>query len=174
MLVIGNGGAGKSTFSKRLSSVLQLPLVHLDRYYWHPGWSPTPKEEWLRTVERLLAAEQWVMDGNYGGTMRKRMAVADAIIYLDVGRIICILGVLRRRILGKRADEIPGCKERLDLEFLNWIWNYPKKNRPIIIQLLDEFRPLKSVYVLKSRSAMELFIKQMEDRTMVLISSLNR
>ena len=139
-----------------------LPLVHLDGYYWRPGWNPTPKEQWVQTVEHLLEGEHWVIDGNYGGTMRKRMVAADAIIYLDASRMLCILGVLKRRIFGNRADEIPGCKERVDLEFLQWIWNYPKKNRPTIMRLLEEFRATKEVHVLKGRNAVELFIKDIE------------
>ena len=165
VLVIGNGGSGKSTFSKRLSARLGLPLVHLDGHYWRPGWSATPKEEWLLTVERLVGAERWVMDGNYGGTMRRRMEAADTIIYLDVSRVTCILGVLKRRIFGKRADEIPGCRERLDLEFLKWIWNYPRKNRPTILRLLEEFRSSKRVIVLRSRNSVHLFSSQLESDT---------
>jgi adenylate kinase family enzyme len=41
VLVIGSGGAGKSTFARRLAQWASLPLIHLDAIYWHPGWIET-------------------------------------------------------------------------------------------------------------------------------------
>ena len=61
--MIGSGGAGKSTAARRLAAATGLPLVHLDREYWHPGWRPTPPEDWRLRVSELIAAEHWVLDG---------------------------------------------------------------------------------------------------------------
>ena len=52
ILVIGSGGSGKSTFSRRLGEKLGLPVVHLDQLYWRPGWVETPKVEWVEIVRR--------------------------------------------------------------------------------------------------------------------------
>ena len=41
-LVIGSGGAGKSTLARELGARAGLPVVHLDRLYWRPGWTKTP------------------------------------------------------------------------------------------------------------------------------------
>ncbi|CAN5425511.1 hypothetical protein BH10ACI2_BH10ACI2_22620 [soil metagenome] len=50
VIVIGSGGAGKSTFSRLLGAKLGLPVVHLDQLYWRPDWVKTPAEEWETTV----------------------------------------------------------------------------------------------------------------------------
>ena len=50
ILVIGSGGAGKSTFARRLSEILGIDVVHLDALYWKPGWVEPSKEEWAETV----------------------------------------------------------------------------------------------------------------------------
>jgi adenylate kinase family enzyme len=55
IVVIGASGAGKSTFAKRLGTALYLEVIHLDAYYWNPGWTQTPREEW-RGVVILRAA----------------------------------------------------------------------------------------------------------------------
>ena len=34
ILVIGSGGAGKSTFAKRLGEILELKVIHLDSLFW--------------------------------------------------------------------------------------------------------------------------------------------
>ena len=46
ILVIGSPGAGKSTLARRLAERLDLPLIHLDREYFGPGWTMPSKEEW--------------------------------------------------------------------------------------------------------------------------------
>jgi adenylate kinase family enzyme len=46
VLVIGSGGAGKSTFSRRLGERTGLEVIHLDVEHWRPGWVEPPKEEW--------------------------------------------------------------------------------------------------------------------------------
>ena len=38
VLVIGSGGAGKSTFARHLGTLLNIDVIHLDALYWHPGW----------------------------------------------------------------------------------------------------------------------------------------
>src|SRR3954454_9258425 len=122
VLVIGCGGAGKSTFARELGARLGLPVVHLDRLYWKPGWVPTPADEWEMVVREALAGERWVMDGNYGGTLAIRIQVADTAILLDVPRRPCVRRVVWRslRNYGRSRDDLgPGCREKLpDPEFL--------------------------------------------------------
>jgi adenylate kinase family enzyme len=80
-MVIGCSGSGKSSFSRKLSIKLKLPLIHLDQKYWKPGWVEPEKAEWKRKMEKLVEKEKWVLDGNYGGTMNIRIERADAIVF---------------------------------------------------------------------------------------------
>ena len=54
VVVIGSGGAGKSTFSRKLGEATGLEVIHLDGIYWRPNWEKTPKDEWERTVRELI------------------------------------------------------------------------------------------------------------------------
>lgn len=36
-MIIGSGGAGKSTLARQLGTVLGLPVIHLDAIHWQPG-----------------------------------------------------------------------------------------------------------------------------------------
>ncbi|MDA3838001.1 MAG: hypothetical protein PF574_03355 [Candidatus Delongbacteria bacterium] len=47
ILIIGSGGAGKSTFSKQLSKILGIPIIHLDVHFWLPGWEMTESNKWI-------------------------------------------------------------------------------------------------------------------------------
>jgi adenylate kinase family enzyme len=130
ILIIGSGGSGKSTLSQELSKVMDLPIIHLDRFYWKPKWVPTPNEEWDHFVEEAANEEQWIMDGNYSRTLDLRLKRADAIIFLDMPTILCIYPIIKRRIKyhGKtRSDLNQECPEKLDWAFFIWVWNYKRE-----------------------------------------------
>ena len=141
ILVIGQGGAGKSTFATRLGQILGLKVVHLDSIYWRAGWIETPKDEWHTTVENLLEGDNWIIDGNYSGTLKQRLAAADAVIFLDLPRRICVWRVIRRAVQYRsktRPDMAEGCPERLNMKFLLWIWNYRRRSRPHVLELVGK------------------------------------
>jgi adenylate kinase family enzyme len=164
VLVIGSGGAGKSVFSARLAERTGLPLIHLDANYWKAGWVPTPKDEWARTVDGLLARDRWVMDGNYGGTMERRLAACDTVVFLDLPRTLCLRRAVMRRIRfhrRARPDMTPGCNERLTWQFVRWIWTYPRERRPGIVQRLAALRPDQRAVVLRSPAEVERFLQSL-------------
>ena len=162
VLIVGSGGAGKSTLAGQLAKRMGLPLIHLDSLYWQPGWIEPPPEEWTEIVEQLLEGEQWIMDGNYGATMEKRLAACDTVIFLDVPRAICLSRVIRRRIRfhnRARPDMPQGCPERLTWEFIRWIWDYPAARRPKILQRLKAIRPDQRAIVLRSSMQVREFLQ---------------
>ena len=127
VLVIGISGAGKSTFSRALAARTGLPLIHLDQHFHQPGWTMPPRAVWRATVADLTQREAWVMDGNYGSTFDLRMPRADTLIWFEHPRLRCIRRALSRVIVYRgqvRPDMAPGCPERLDLEFIRYIWNF--------------------------------------------------
>jgi adenylate kinase family enzyme len=163
ILVIGSGGAGKSTVARELAAILDLPLIHLDAEYWRPGWTKPPAEWWTIRVDALVARPKWVMDGNYGGTLDRRLGRSDAVILLDLPRTVCLWRVLKRwiRYVGRtRPDVAPGSPERLTWEFVKWIWNYPSKSLPGILQRLDRTGPDQRVVILSSTRQVKDFLAE--------------
>jgi adenylate kinase family enzyme len=152
ILVIGCAGAGKSTFAKELGQKLNIEVIHLDSLFWNMGWVPTPKEEWRKRVNQLSQKEQWIMDGNYGSTLEIRLQYADTVIFFDLPRMQCLWGAVKRRFMyaGKtRPDMGAGCAEKIDVEFLKWIWDFNKNDRPHILELLNEYKG--QVFIIKRR-----------------------
>ena len=161
VLVIGSGGAGKSTFARRLGEALGLEVIHLDKLHWHAGWVETPKPVWRERVEELVRRDAWVMDGNYSGTLDVRLAACDTVIFLDVPRVVCVWRVLKRVATyrdGVRPDMAEGCHEKFDLKFLHWVWGYPERTRPKVLKLLAEHARDKRVVRLRKRAEVERFL----------------
>lgn len=160
IVIIGCGGSGKSTLARQLGEKLDLPVVHLDRLFWRPGWVQVSQEEFDKLHQAELAKDKWIMDGNFNRTIPERIQRCDTVIYLDFSRIACLLGVLKRVITtyGKtRPDMGEGCPERIDWEFLKWVWNFNKNKRERNYKLLNEAAHAETV-VLKNRRAVKRFI----------------
>jgi adenylate kinase family enzyme len=144
VLIIGISGAGKSTFARRFGAITQLPVIHLDREFWQPDWRPTALQAWRNRVLELAAQPAWIMDGNYSGTLGLRLPRADTVIWFDYPRRK-VFPRLARRIIGSygiaRPDMADGCPERIDPEFLRWVWEFPSKSRPQIVAALQAYAP---------------------------------
>jgi adenylate kinase family enzyme len=165
-LVIGSGGAGKSTLARRMAAITGLPLICLDLHYWGPGWVPTPQPAWDTKIARLLSEDTWIMDGNYGRTLSTRLADCDTIVFLDVPRLLCLWRLFKRRFGGDgRPDRPPGCEERLTWGFVRWVWEYRARRRPEILRQFAALQSTKQVIVLKNGREVERFLTGLQEGT---------
>lgn len=163
ILIIGCGGAGKSTLARQLGEKLDLPVVHLDKLFWKPGWVESTDAEFDEALEKELEKPRWIMDGNFNRTMQQRMKRCDTVIYLDFGRFACLSGVLKRVLTtyGRvRPDMGEGCPERFDFEFLKWVWNFNRNKRETYYRLLNEAESIETI-ALKNRRQVRTFLKSL-------------
>ena len=164
VVIIGCGGAGKSTLARKLGEKTGLPVVHLDSIFWLPGWVEMEKDAFDQRLREEMAKPQWIIDGNYNRTMAERVAHCDTIIYLDFSRLACLWGVIWRFLtnIGKtRPDMGPGCKEKIDGEFIRWVWNFNKTKREAYYRMLNEAEG-KETIVLKNRRMVKQFLRSVE------------
>ncbi|MCL2350910.1 MAG: AAA family ATPase [Firmicutes bacterium] len=152
IMILGSAGSGKSTLAAKLGGILGIPVIHLDRLFWNPGWVETPKDEMDRRVIEAASGERWIIDGNYSRTMDFRMERADSIIFIDFGRFFCLCRVFKRRVKNRgktRYDLGEGCPEKIDWEFFKWVWNYPSRSRKDTLEKI--YGSGKAVYRLRTR-----------------------
>jgi len=124
ILVIGSPGAGKSTLAHKLARHTGLPLYHLDKLFWLPGWVERDRDEGRAELAGVLAQQRWIIDGNYGSTLPVRLERADTVVWLDYPTHLCLARVFKRwwQYRGRaRPDMTEGCPENLNLEFLHYV-----------------------------------------------------
>jgi adenylate kinase family enzyme len=89
-------------------------------------------------------------------------------VFLDLPRELCLWRIVKRFLIyrnGNRPDVAEGCPEKLDFEFVSWVWNYPRRSRPKIVRLLQEHAAGKQIFWLRSRNEVNRFLSQLKSQT---------
>ena len=164
ILIIGCPGAGKTTLARKMEERLGLSVVHLDNIFWSPGnWVHLEKQDFDKALLAELEKPRWIIEGNYNRTLPLRLQYCDTVIWLDFSRYVCMGGWIKRMITnwGKvRSDMAPGCVERYEQEFAEFIWNFRKNNQDKYYRLLNEAEGIETV-VLKNRRMVRRFLRQL-------------
>jgi adenylate kinase family enzyme len=139
--VVGNSGSGKSTLARQLSAVLGVPHVELDAIHHLPSWEPIDPDEFRTTVEEIVAADGWVVDGNYRavvveGPVWER---ADTVVWVDPPRSTVMRQLVGRTInrTVRREELWNGNRERWqnfwawdpNESVIRWAWTHHDKYR---------------------------------------------
>lgn len=161
ILVLGSPGSGKTYLALNLSRQLELEPIHLDKYFWKPGWVPTPRNEWRTIVAGLVSRNRWIMDGTYESTLGMRLPMCDAILVVERGPVACTWGVIKRKLTIDdiaRPDAPPG--QPIDWPFLKYIWRYPFVTRPLVYGRIQELASDKPLIVLKGSGEINTLLEQ--------------
>lgn len=163
ILVVGCPGNGKTTFSKALAKQLDIPLIHLDKLFWKSGWQEKSKEEFDAELLEILKTNKWIIDGNYSRTLPLRLERAEIVYFMDYPTRICLWRVLKRVITRHgetRSDMGENCPERFDMEFMKYVWNFRKTQRPKLMQMLKQ-SDVKNIYIIQNDRQLERELRMM-------------
>ena len=163
IMIVGSSGSGKSTLARRLGEMLRLPVIHIDREMWQSGWVKTPEEEWREKHNILVLAPEWIVDGNNPSNMDIRLEKADTVIFLDFNRFVCLRSDLKRRLtyIGKSRPDVPeGCPETFSFELIKYVWEYPVKWRPIIMDKISKYEHINLIHI-KNRKMLKRVINDL-------------
>lgn len=167
--IVGGSGSGKSTLCNILSKELGLPAIHLDAINYEPNWVEIDKAERDNIILSKAQDDKWVIDGNYNKTLKERFDKADLIIWLDYSTLKQLHGILKRYFTTRNSErpEIPGCKERLEPEFVKYVLTYNKKKRPVILDYLKDV-PKEKVLIFKHQKDLNAWLKDFTNNPNVL------
>src|SRR5438046_608443 len=113
--IVGATGSGKTSLAGALVRRLALTHIELDALFWEPGWQKTPRDVFRARVERALAAEAWVTDGNYRVVRDLIWRRATALIWLDYSLPLVLWRLAQRTVRRVAQREVlwNGNRERV-------------------------------------------------------------
>jgi len=151
--IIGGAGTGKTTLSNLLSEKYNIPVTHIDGIHHLKNWRVRDKAERDKIILDIVAKEKWIIDGTYKDTIKQRLEKSDLIIWLDYSTFAQVKGILKRFLKnpGKEKPEIPGCNERLNLEFLKYVIDYRKKKRHFVVEAIESIDQSKVLVFTKQK-----------------------
>jgi len=137
--IMGCSGSGKSTLARALGKRLDLPVYHLDAIFWQPRWVESDYETFTPKVQEILAQDKWIIDGGYSKADpdERRFKDADVLVFFERSVWLCLWRAVARVFQYRnkvRPDIGEGCPEKVDWEFLTYIWNYRRAVAPIILE----------------------------------------
>jgi adenylate kinase family enzyme len=150
VLVLGRGGSGKSTLARKLGEITGLPVFELDRLFWSPELEAMPRAEWVRTQQKLVEQENWIMDGDLGhyDAVEVRLRGADTIILLDFSFARCAWRALRRG------------RERSD--FWKWLIAYRRSSLPGLMESIRKLAPNADLHLIRKPEELRRFVIGLE------------
>lgn len=162
--VVGSPGAGKTYFSRRLAEKTSLPIVHLDFYYNDKNLGyENNRDAWIKMVEKIVAKDRWIIDGNYKSTFPSRFSRADTIIFLDYPRWRAVKGIYKRRLQYRnkvRSDMPEGWIEKVPRDFFLFVWKFNKKNRQSIVDALQS-NDSKKIIIFRKPADAEKYLEKL-------------
>ena len=167
--IVGGSGSGKSTLCNILSKELNLPAIHLDAINFNANWVEIDKDERDKIISTKSEEEKWIIEGNYNKTLKERFDKADLIIWLDYSTFMQLKGVLKRyfKTRNNERPEIPGCKERLDFNFIKYVATYNKKKRQVIVDYLKDV-PKEKVLIFKRQKDLNKWLNEVTKKENIL------
>jgi adenylate kinase family enzyme len=172
--IIGSPGSGKSTLAKHLGHLLKLKVIHLDTLFWQPGWVSVSDEELMLKQGKYIQEEHWIIDGSYSSIWTPRIERAGTIIFMDFSRWICLYRIMKRYVKYRnqtRSDMGQGCPERIDLEFLTFVWNYPANRRFKVLNIIKRYAEEKQIFIFQNQQQVTSFLEKVKKGNSINIES---
>jgi adenylate kinase family enzyme len=149
VVLLGRGGAGKSTLARQLGAVTDLPVTELDSLFWQAGLTLPDPAQWRASQRELVLADAWILDGDlgpYDHALADRLRTADTIIVLNFNLLRCTWRTLRR---GREGPD-----------YWRWVWAYRRRSLPVIMSAIHRDAPQARLYVLRDPGQAERFLAE--------------
>lgn len=122
VVVLGPGGAGKSTFARQLAAATGAAWIEIDKIFWQAGLKPLSIQEWEALQAEAFRGDAWIADGDLGpyDSLEVRLRRADTVVMFDVPLWRCAWRSLRR--------------SRPRLDYWRWLLTWHRRWRPRLLR----------------------------------------
>lgn len=154
-MIFGRAGSGKSTFAKYLHSCINIPLYHLDHYYFDANWKKRNNNLFMKDQKNLVSQDAWIIDGNAIKSLETRYACADLCLYFNINRWLCYWRLFKRCIK-KDNDRPKNCPERITWKLIQYNWSFEKRVNNLIERLKQKYPKVKFFIITNSKQMAEI------------------
>ncbi|WP_299496985.1 adenylate kinase [uncultured Shewanella sp.] len=163
VMILGKPGSGKSTLSRRLASVTQLPLHSLDTIEFKNNGDRIEQALYHEIHKSMLAEERWIIEG-FGlmTSFYQRLDAADTLIYIELPYLVSYWWVTKRFLKGifihpkgwpRGCSVLKGTWRSYQvLRLCPRFWD---RN---LMRKIEQLSTLKSVYIIRSATELDRFI----------------
>ena len=165
VMIVGGPGSGKSTLAVCLGEATGLPVFHMDKIHYLPGWVERQKSVKSALTQEVHALDHWIFEGGHSTTYPERIARADLFIWLDIPLWKRVYRVLRRSYIHRgriRPDMQDGCPEQFNrqtLEFLGFIIRTRKTARDKLQKIYEDPPATLRVVKLTNRVDIDVLVE---------------
>lgn len=164
LIIIGNGGTGKSTLGDMLGKKLNIPVYHTDQMVYKAKWERVPENEFKANLAEIFKTGNCIIEGwGYNSTLKQRLDEADTIIYLAYPVWLSYVFAIKRYFqyyFKQNPYDPPGAFRRHVLKrTLEAMWLVHKTYEPELRQMLPEYQDKKKVFIFKNRKELRKFLK---------------
>lgn len=156
--IIGLPGSGKSTFAIALGKKLKIPVEHLDGYVFD-GSHKRDKNEFISILNKILEKESWIIEGCSTSTFELRFQRSDVVFYFKLPRLLCLHRILKRIFTFNSEILKTGCLVGINWALIKYIWQFDKKQRENIDDLLKKFPEIEFIEFNNTRDIQNLLNK---------------
>jgi len=149
--IVGSGGAGKTVLANKLGWMVGIAVTHLDALRYAEDWTPVPEEVFVVRQRAVMAAGMWIIDGNSLASLPGRVAAADTVIVVDPPPLVCLWGILQRRLRYHGGRHPDGVYDRITSDLLRYVATYRRRHLPRVLACVREHGGRATLIHLRSR-----------------------
>ena len=143
VMIIGNGGGGKTTLAHLLARAYDLPLTEIDTLQFQPGWERTAEPALRQAIKSAHDSERWLIDG-FGpwDQIEERARLADLIVFVDHPIWVHFWWACERQIAAALGEQRLGGPAGCDLrdvtrQMFETLWWVHENLRPKLVSLVE-------------------------------------
>lgn len=159
IMIFGIPGSGKSFFAVWLGEQLDIPVEHLDRYFYVDNWVERDYDQFLHIQEELIKKERWIIDGNAIKSFEMRFKTADVVLYFRFNRLLCLWRIFKRLLDHRISDRADGCLENVRWRLVRYLWRFNERVRQSIQEMQAKY-PHVLFYELRNQQDIRNFMQK--------------
>ncbi|MCC2646792.1 MAG: hypothetical protein K0R02_857 [Rickettsiaceae bacterium] len=158
IMIFGRPGSGKSTLASKIHKSTQIALYHLDKFFYHKDWVEINYDDFLAKQKSIVKKPTWIIDGNNLKSLEMRYSQSDLVCYFNLPRAVCFFRIIKRFFYKDNTiDDRPyGCKEKIDLKLLRYMWNFENRVTEKINYLKNKYPHVKFFEINSDKDLIEL------------------